>query len=408
MNTRIIVRMAVVTAVLIFVLGCADLISSLTSQEKGGETTSYSLDRSSIRLTQPDAGDVITQTPSPAEPFPLQSASTPTSYYQPEPTFTLEPTSTSTRVVRLTPTAPRPSPTSTRLPTPIEEQIAAPVPSPIPTDLPTATLTAASEPEIKHVVVITIDGLRPDALDITDTPVLDRLIAYGVYCPHTQTIKPSFTLPAHVSMFNGVPPTEHGIVEALPCIGCRLTIGPTLFNIAHDAGLSTGMVFGKQKLDYLVLPGSVDQLFGADVHDPEVKEQAVKFIEAGLPNVLFIHFPDVDRVGHDYGWMSDHQLAAITFVDGMIGQIMAALDNGGYLSSTLLIITSDHGGHGNRHGDDSPIDRTIPWIAIGPSTPPGIVVGRQIKIYDTAATVLYALKLSIPEHWHGKPVLEIF
>ncbi|NIN35737.1 MAG: sulfatase-like hydrolase/transferase, partial [Gammaproteobacteria bacterium] len=146
----------------------------------------------------------------------------------------------------------------------------------------------------------------------------------------------------------------------------------------------------------------------ADVHDTEIKDQALEYIEAGLPHVLFIHFPDTDRVGHDYGWMSPNQLHAITFVDGLIGEIVAVLESGGYLNSTLLILTADHGGQGTSHGDDSPLDRTIPWLAVGPGVPPGVILATNINTYDTAATALYALKLPIPEMWDGQPVLEIF
>jgi arylsulfatase A-like enzyme len=127
-----------------------------------------------------------------------------------------------------------------------------------------------------------------------------------------------------------------------------------------------------------------------------------------MPDVLFIHFPDTDRVGHAHGWMSSNQLYAINFVDGLIGEIVAALESGGYLNSTLLIISADHGGHGFRHGDDSPEDRTIPWLAAGPGVPSGVTLTSQINTYDTAATVLYALDLPIPENWDGQPIVEIF
>ncbi|MFQ5611414.1 MAG: alkaline phosphatase family protein [Anaerolineae bacterium] len=264
------------------------------------------------------------------------------------------------------------------------------------------------QPGIEHVLIISIDGLRPDALDRAQTPVLDSLRAQGVYCPFAQTIKISVTLPSHASMLGGMVPEKHGILWGLPYIGWPGMNGPTLFNVAHEAGLSTAMVFGKEKLNYLVLSNSVDKLFGVDAHDPEVKERAVEFIQAGLPDVMFVHFPDTDRVGHEYGWMSDNQLHAVTYVDGLIGDILAALEGGGYLESTLLIVTSDHGGHGFGHGDDSPVDRTIPWLAVGPGVPRGEILYRPINTYDTAATVLHALELPIPEIWDGQPVLEIF
>lgn len=325
----------------------------------------------------------------------------PTPFLLPEPTLPSEPTSTATRAVIYLPT---PTETATALP---PTQAPTAISPPAVTPQPTATETPALA-QIQHVVLISIDGLRPDALLAADAPNLDKLIAQGAYSPNAQTVKISETLPSHASMLTGVVPEKHGIQWGVPYIGWPGLSSPTLFSIAHQAGLSTAMVFGKQKLNYLVLPNSVDELFGADVHDSEVKDQAIKFIGTGLPNILFIHFPDVDRVGHSYGWMSSYQLEAIAFVDGLIGQIVAALDKGGYLNSTLLIVTADHGGHGLRHGDDSPIDRTIPWLAVGPGVPQGLTLTTHINTYDTAPTVLHALNLPIPADWDGKPILEIF
>jgi predicted AlkP superfamily pyrophosphatase or phosphodiesterase len=258
------------------------------------------------------------------------------------------------------------------------------------------------------VVIISIDGLRPDALELAEAPNLDNLRANGAYSRNAQTVNPSITLPGHASMLSGTIPEKHGILWGVPYIGWPGMNGPTLFSLAHEAGLSTAMTFGKEKLNYLVLPNSVDKLFGVDAHDPEIRDHALEFIQAGLPNILFIHFPDVDRVGHAYGWMSENQFYAITYVDGLVGEIMAALKGGGYTPNTLLLITADHGGHGFGHGDDTPEDRTIPWLAVGPGVPPGITLYNPINTYDTAATALYALDLPIPEGWDGQPIVEIF
>jgi predicted AlkP superfamily pyrophosphatase or phosphodiesterase len=266
--------------------------------------------------------------------------------------------------------------------------------------------TATPQPGIKHVVIISIDGLRPDALDLADAPNLDNLRARGAYSPNAKTVGVSATLPGHASMLSGMTPEKHGLLWSLPYIGWCGMNGPTLFSVAHDAGLETAMVVGKQKLSYLALPNTVDKLVSADVHDTEVKDRTIELIRGGLPDVLFIHFPDTDWVGHAYGWVSTNQLQSIAFVDGLIGQILAALESEGYLESTLLIVTSDHGGHGFGHGDDSPVDRTIPWLAVGPGVPPGVILTRDVNIYDTAATALYALELPIPEIWDGQPALE--
>jgi predicted AlkP superfamily pyrophosphatase or phosphodiesterase len=275
-------------------------------------------------------------------------------------------------------------------------------------ELPAEPATPLTSGDIEHVVIISMDGVRPDAIDEADTPNLDRLIAQGAYSRHAQTIDPSFTLPSHTSMLSGVAPKKHGIVEALPCIGCRLTIGPTIFSVAQEAGLSTGMVFGKEKLNYIALPGTVDELFGVDAYDPEVLDEALTVIQESMTNILFIHFPDTDRVGHAYGWMSPNYLYAVSHMDGSIGKIVDTLDSEGYLDTTLLIIQSDHGGHDFQHGLACSEDMTIPWLAVGPGVPQGVTLTSQIRTYDTAATAAYAFNLPIPERWDGRPVLEIF
>jgi predicted AlkP superfamily pyrophosphatase or phosphodiesterase len=258
------------------------------------------------------------------------------------------------------------------------------------------------------VVLVVIDGLRPDALDSADTPILDELRAQGGYSSSAQTVRASSTLPSHASMLTGTTPDQHGLIWHHPYLGWPGLEVPTLFDMARDAGLKTGMVCGKKKLDYLISPDSVDEFICVDTDDTEVKERSVEVIQDGMPDLLFIHFGDTDRVGHIYRWMSPNQLLSIAFVDGLIGEIVAELEGGGYWSNTLMIITSDHGGHDLGHGDDSPEDRTIPWLAVGPGVRAGVTLVDIINTYDTSATVLYALSLPVPEWWDGQPVLEAF
>lgn len=323
----------------------------------------------------------------------------------PAPQATLPPTPVATLVIPFTPT-PRSSPTPMASPTPVPTETLLPSSTP-----PPAAPTETPPPAViaRKVVIISIDGLRPDALDQANAPALHGLRARGAYSASAQTVKISETLPSHASMLGGMIPEKHGILWGLPYIAWPGMNGPTLFSVAREAGLNTAMVFGKDKLHYLILPGSVDIVFGADdVPDVEIKNQAIKIIQAGLPDVLFIHFPDTDRVGHLFGWMSPNQLQAVAFTDGLIGEIVTALETGSYLNSTLLIITSDHGGHGRFHGDDSPEDRTIPWLAAGPGVSQGLTISTAVNTYDTAATALYFLGLPIPQTWDGRPVLEIF
>ncbi|MDX1521556.1 MAG: alkaline phosphatase family protein [Anaerolineae bacterium] len=354
-------------------------------------------------------GDTAAVPKSPTVDPPVISNSTPLKVLAP--TFTPAPVDTVAPAV-----------VSTASPTPFGKTSGLLVPTdlPIPTlpPLPTATaappittttaLTEVAEAGLKYAMIISIDGLRPDALLLAHTPTLDKLLERGSYCPQAQTIANSITLPSHASMLTGMLPEKHGIEWGLPYMGWPGMEGPSLFTVAKQAGLTTAMVFGKDKLHYIALKNTVDHLYGGDVHDTEVKAWAIEVIQTGMPEVMFVHFPDTDRVGHAYGWMSENQFQSITFVDGLIGEIVAELEAGGYLINTMFIVSADHGGHGFGHGDDAPEDRTIPWLAAGPGIKQGFIIERQINTYDTAVTVAHALDLPVPSKWDGQPVLEIF
>lgn len=307
-----------------------------------------------------------------------------------------------------------PLPTNTAEPTPLPTRIPTNTPTRTPTTTPTPTPTATPSPTveplpaIEHVVIISIDGLRPDALELADTPTLDALRLAGAFSPKARAVLPSVTLINHASMLGGMRPEKHGIDFNTVDETRGKVNGPTLFSVAHEAGLKTAMVVGKPKFDHLNIPGSVDNYIYAGFTDMQVVAEAVPLIQAGLPDVLFIHLPDVDSAGHLTGWMSAGQLLVVTNTDSQIGKIIAALEAGNYLAHTLLLITADHGGSDLSHGSDSPEDTLIPWLAVGPGVPAGVTLSSRITTYDTAATALYALNLPIPPTWDGQPVLEIF
>lgn len=300
------------------------------------------------------------------------------------------------------PASPTPTATLTATPT------ASPSPTATPTLTPTASPTATPAPRIEHVVVISVDGLRPDALDQADAPVIDGLRLRGAYSDRAQAVLPSVTLVNHASMISGMAPDKHGISWNELETDLGLVNGPTVFSVAHQAGLRSALVAGKPKLEHLVLPGSVETFIYAGFLDRQVIDRVLPVIREGLPDILFIHLPDVDSAGHATGWMSQGQLLAIGHTDSLIGEVLAALEEGGYMERTLLILTSDHGGVGQAHGGSTPEHTTVPWLAVGPGVPAGLNLQQEIVAYDLAATMLYALNLPLPPQWDGRPVLEIF
>ncbi len=256
------------------------------------------------------------------------------------------------------------------------------------------------------MLILSIDGLRPDAIEQAPMPNLQALMASSAYTLTAQTVFPSVTLISHASMLTGLCPSKHGVDwnDYLPERGYAK--GIDLFDIAHAAGMQTVMYVGKEKLRQITEPSSTDVFVYINDRDLVIANQLI----ANFPQdfrLLFVHFPTVDGMGHEYGWMSPQQMSVAFRADEALGNILAELSNRGLRQETLIIVTADHGGHDTIHGSHDPLDMTIPWVASGAGIKPGQLT-TQVHTMDTAATAAFALGLPIPAEWDGVPVYEAF
>ena len=256
--------------------------------------------------------------------------------------------------------------------------------------------------DVDHVVIISIDGMRPDRMLYANMPTVRALLAKGAYSFWARTTAVSVTLPSHVSMLTGVKPQKHGIAwntDTLPFEKIVYPAKPSVMEMAHDAGYTTAMAAGKTKFSTLAKPGTLDYC-ALPENDNQTNQFAVaaaeKIILEHKPGLLFIHFPDVDVRGHKYGWDSKEQLAAIEQTDRDIQRVLDALATAGIADHTAIIISADHGGAGKTHGPDDPRSRHIPWIIAGPHVRQGDLTREAelvINTEDTCATACYLLGL---------------
>lgn len=271
---------------------------------------------------------------------------------------------------------------------------------------PTQTFTPTPAPLARRVLILSIDGFRPDAIPLAPMPNLMELMKNAAYTLSARTIYPSSTLPAHTSMLSGTCPKKHGVNwnDYLPENGyAQIT---DIFDIVHAAGMQTVMVVGKQKLRQITEPSSTDVFEFINDRDLVITQKLIENFPADF-RLMFIHFPTTDDMGHVYGWLSNEQLSVLYRADQAIGNLLAELDARGLREETLIIITADHGGHDITHGSSMPEDMTIPWIASGAGIHP-MQLTTPVQTVDTAATAAYALGLSIPAEWDGVPVYEAF
>jgi hypothetical protein len=261
---------------------------------------------------------------------------------------------------------------------------------------------------IRHVVIISEDGLRPDAIVHAHTPVHEMLMKRGSYSLQARTIRHASTLPSHAAMLSGFDVKEHGLFwnSWKPERGWIHV--PTVFDAAEQRGQGAVAFVGKQKLEHIAHPGSVDVFSRPGYLCKKVVEEAARYFVEKRPQIEFIHFSDPDESGHAQGWMSDPQLQAVTHSDKCLGTLLEAVEAAGLDRETLFILSADHGGHGHNHSGAIKEDRLIPWIAWGPGVRAGHRIAAPISTVDTAATALWALSYPPPPGLLGRPVLEAF
>jgi arylsulfatase len=97
--------------------------------------------------------------------------------------------------------------------------------------------------------------------------------------------------------------------------------------------------------------------------------------------------------------------AAITLIDTHIGRILDALEQSGRADNTIVIFTTDHGemlGDLGGYQKHIPYEGSahIPLIARGPGFPEGACCGTAATTWDTAATIIEAAGLTVPDD-HG-------
>ena len=110
---------------------------------------------------------------------------------------------------------------------------------------------------VDHVLIISVDGLRPDVLLRADTPNMHTLFHNGSFSFWARTTAQSITLPSHVSMLTGVTPEVHAVLwnSDLPFKEPVYPAVPTLFELAKKGQYTTGMAVGKHKFIVFDKPG---------------------------------------------------------------------------------------------------------------------------------------------------------
>jgi len=265
-----------------------------------------------------------------------------------------------------------------------------------------------------HVLVIGIDGCRPDALIAASTPNLDDLIASGVVTYHAfagggaelsdDTQQATSSGPGWSSICTGVWVDRHGVSSNDNFAQGNFERYPHFFahiRAARPASQLESIVQWHPINDSLLEPFDGLASYSENVADngQAVARAAVQRLELGNPDVLFLHFDDVDHAGHATGFDAENPeyREAIQQTDARIGEVWDAVRARPDFAREdwLVIATTDHGGRGTGHGGQSAEERRIWMLVSGGSAPAGVVMAAGPGHTAVVPTVLAHLGLEV-------------
>ena len=291
----------------------------------------------------------------------------------------------------------------------------------------------STERLFEHVVIIGIDGLTIEGLKQGNTPIMDNLIATGAVKYNARTVIPTSTVPNWGAMIHGAGPEATGITSnrwmqpaatnMTPVVSNEAGVFPCIFHVVRtqlpDAEQSLfinwdgfGFTYHFERLRQRGVLNRFDIFRQGDIplhySAERTTERAIEYIIAERPTFFFVILNHVDGTGHDYGFTSEEYMWSVWHADKMVGRIMEAIDTAGMKNNTLVMVLSDHGGIGYRHGGETDTEIDVPFIFWGNGVKQNYEIQQPIYVFDVAATVAFALNLRIPFAWTGRPVLAAF
>jgi predicted AlkP superfamily pyrophosphatase or phosphodiesterase len=245
--------------------------------------------------------------------------------------------------------------------------------------------------QVKHVILISIDGFHPDMyLDKSwPTPNLQQLMKKGTYADYMLSVFPAYTHPSHAAMETGALPARSGIAYNQPINShgewywyYKSIKAPMIWEALKKKGMTTaaimwpnvvdgpitynlGEIWDKDHPDDRATPvrkhatpkgiyeeieqnatGKLDSTNMNDSYfslDENAGRMAAYIFKKYKPNFLALHFATVDGEEHEFGRDADSVRLAVEANDRAIGEVMKAIQQSGLKDSTAVIIVGDHG-----------------------------------------------------------------
>lgn len=245
----------------------------------------------------------------------------------------------------------------------------------------------------QHVILITIDGFRPDFYQDPSWGMVNLRMMKdsGTYADGVNSVFPTVTYPNHTSLITGVTPLKHGIYYNSPYESKgawywyydSLKV-PSLWDAVHKAGKKSASVIWPVSVhapvDYnipdvwplgknpdrraamaqyatpstlwqevqdsatgKIQPDDWAMNHGELIFDENIARISSYLIRTYKPAFTTLHLPCTDHYEHEQGRDGFLVRRAVAGADRAIGTILEAVKRAGIADSTTIIITGDHG-----------------------------------------------------------------
>ena len=290
--------------------------------------------------------------------------------------------------------------------------------------LPT-TASAPSAAPPPPVLLVSLDGFRPDYLELGITPNLNRLAAGGVRAHWMNASYPTLTFPNHYTVVTGLRPDRHGIVHNTIhdpqlgefSLGNREAVadgrwwgGEPIWVGAENAGLKTATMFwpgseaeirGVRPTRWLPFDESLPVDARVDMVLGWLGEPA-----ATQPRFATLYFEHLDKASHAHSFDSPEAHASVAELDRAIGRLIDGLAG---RDPVNLVIVSDHGMAAARPGHSIAIEDMVASTdakaitygqAVGFAPLPGRTDAAEKSLLGAHERYECWRKDAVPARWH--------
>jgi len=278
------------------------------------------------------------------------------------------------------------------------------------------------------VILISIDGFRPDYIERTATPNLHVLIKEGVLAKALISSFPSKTFPNHYTIVTGLYPEHHGIIsntfydpdfnETYRMSGTtsqesRWWGGEPIWVTAETQGqIAASFFWVGSEVEIKRKRPTYWKPYNGKIPNSDRVDTVLSWLDlpaAKRPSMITLYFSSVDDAGHEFGPESAKTLFVVEQIDSVIGRLIQGLQKRNIYDAVDVVLVSDHGMSQQSKERlifledyiDSTDARVVDWtpiLAVIPSP------GKEDKVYNALKGAHEHLKIyrkeEIPERFH--------